>query len=113
MSWGLVICSACKRVVHQDGEKIDDAHPRGWTHCEDKSPRCVNASRDYPKSREEIVGRVCGHDGGFQEPNPPEMVRVYPQRDPFTGRRMGGSGTLRNGSCPCGSGKKRKRCCDA
>ena len=57
MSWGLVICSKCKREVHQDGPG------KTWRHCEDKTPRCEGASSDYPTSQAEIVGRACYMDG--------------------------------------------------
>ena len=57
MSTGLVICSRCKREVHQIAPGTN-----GWIHCEDKTPRCKDASSIYPKSRAEIVGRYCGSD---------------------------------------------------
>lgn len=73
MSYGLVICSSCRREVHQDGPN----HPTGptgrqlaktWTHCEDKSPRCDGAVSVYPKQAQEIVGPVCCRDelGGME-----------------------------------------------
>ena len=57
MSTGLVICSICKREVHQDGEN------HSWRHCEDKTLRCEGASSVYPKSKDEIMGKYCGCDG--------------------------------------------------
>jgi len=47
-----------------------------------------------PEGREEVVRLLDG------EPPPRPVVR--------TGPRVG-----RNGACGCGSGKKRKRCCNA
>ena len=56
MSYGLVICSACKREVHQDGEN------QTWRHCEDKTPRCEGAVSSYPTEKSEIIGDFCGKD---------------------------------------------------
>lgn len=65
MSTGLVICSTCKREVHQDGEN------QTWRHCEDKSSRCAGAKSIYPSSKAEIVGKFCGGDDGpLLEENP-------------------------------------------
>ena len=61
MSTGLVICSECKREVHQDGPHLLD-EPDTWRHCEDKSPRCKGADSTYPQDRSEIVGKFCGMD---------------------------------------------------
>lgn len=62
MSYGLVICSVCKREVH--ARMISNINSSGdnWEHCEDKSPRCYGASSIYPKSKDEIVGIACGYD---------------------------------------------------
>lgn len=70
MSYGLVICGACKREVHQDGPSELVPHTFGngssevttWRHCEDKTPRCAGASSKYPESTVEIVGPFCGRD---------------------------------------------------
>lgn len=72
MSSGIVVCSACKREVHQNGAIVHGSRcecPRssgwcttGWTHCEDKTPRCAGATSDFPESTAEIVGRWCGID---------------------------------------------------
>lgn len=43
MSYGLVICSLCKREVHQDDEN------RSWQHCDDQTPLCVGAQGVYPE----------------------------------------------------------------
>ena len=56
MSYGIVICSVCKREVHQDGPN------HTWTHCEDKTPRCEKAHSSYPDNVGEIVGKWCGMD---------------------------------------------------
>lgn len=56
MSYGLVICSECKREVHQDGPN------NTWRHCEDKTPRCLNAMSVYPESTASIKGKFCGCD---------------------------------------------------
>ena len=57
MSYGMVICSKCKREVHQDGPG------QSWTHCEDKTPRCEGAQSIYPsKDRSELVGKWCAKD---------------------------------------------------
>ncbi len=61
MSTGLVICSKCKREVHQDGPHLLD-EPSTWRHCEDKSQRCEGAVSAYPTSKAEIVGEFCGID---------------------------------------------------
>ena len=58
MSYGIVVCSICKREMHQDG----DNHT--WRHCEDKTPRCVGAYLIYPRPYDlkNIVGKWCGCD---------------------------------------------------
>lgn len=56
MSTGIVVCSLCRREVHQDGPH------HTWTHCDDKSPRCVGAVSSYPSDKSEIVGPYCGVD---------------------------------------------------
>lgn len=56
MSYGLVICSVCKREVHQDGPN------QTWRHCEDKTPRCAGAVSAYPQTTNEIRGKWCGRD---------------------------------------------------
>lgn len=77
MSAGLVICSVCRREVHQDGPP--ETVPMGdgrtyqlgtWCHCEDRSPRCGGAQSIYPTSRAQIVGRYCGCDGFEDEGTP-------------------------------------------
>lgn len=73
MSCGLVICSACKREVHQDGEF--DGPSRGWRHCVDKTARCEGATSKYPESTAEIAGRFCGADD-------------YPERHHVGGERF-------------------------
>ena len=60
MSTGMVICSACKREMHQDGPR---AIENGWQHCEDGSPRCANATADYPRTAAEVRGAYCCADG--------------------------------------------------
>jgi len=69
MSSGLVICSVCKREVHQDGPASTHTTItgapytlHGWQHCEDKTPRCDGASSIWPMDRFEIVGKFCGRD---------------------------------------------------
>jgi hypothetical protein len=59
MSYGLVICSACKREVHQSGDRNIQ---RGWQHCEDKTPLCSEATTAYPRAKDEIAGAYCGMD---------------------------------------------------
>jgi len=62
MSWGMCICSGCRREVHQDGAK--DANNRtGWTHCEDHTPICPNSRADYAQTIAEVKGKWCGCDG--------------------------------------------------
>jgi hypothetical protein len=56
MSWGILICSKCKREIHQDGPD------HSWTHCEDKTSICDGAGKIYPTSREQIKGKFCGKD---------------------------------------------------
>ncbi len=74
MGSGLVVCSACKREVHQNGplQHTDGCRCKsnntgfcraGWTHCEDKTPLCAGAESVYPKGRGFIRGRYCGIDG--------------------------------------------------
>lgn len=98
MSTGLVICSVCKREVHQDAP-FKQGEPRGWRHCEDKTPRCAGATSDYPLSAAEIRGRWCGSDDSDHRFTP-RITRPV---------RAGSIG--RNEPCFCGSGKKYKRCC--
>lgn len=76
MSTGLVICSACRREVHQDGGRPAPDQPAGWRHCEDQSPRCEGATSRYPENAGEIVGLYCGADddaGRF-----PRRARRFP-----------------------------------
>ena len=47
MSYGIVICSKCKREVHQDGSE------HSWRHCEDKTAICQNAEDCWR------AGEVC------------------------------------------------------
>ncbi len=61
MSTGIVVCSKCRREVHQDGPKDKDGR-YGWRHCEDKTPKCEGATVDYAE-RGEPKGRFCGMDG--------------------------------------------------
>jgi hypothetical protein len=63
MSSGLVICSVCRREVHQDGNALTPGGTWTWRHCEDKSPRCDGASFVYPSKRSDIVGSFCEMDG--------------------------------------------------
>lgn len=60
MSTGIVMCSVCRREVHQDGPRVNDRAT--WLHCEDKTPICEGAAVAYPLSPSEMVGRVCGVD---------------------------------------------------
>ena len=60
MSTGVVVCSLCRREIHQDGER-DIPGQTGWRHCDDKSPRCFGAKADYPLS-DEPLGKWCGRD---------------------------------------------------
>lgn len=53
MSHGIVICSKCKRELHQDG---------GWFHCEDDTPRCDYGSSEYVENPNDIKGKWCGRD---------------------------------------------------
>lgn len=59
MSTGLVICSNCRREVHQDGDKGVE---NGWRHCEDKTPICAVAHAAYPEAGETPRGEWCGRD---------------------------------------------------
>lgn len=70
MSYGLVICSKCKREVHQSSITVNyrpnldgtgTISPK-WYHCEDGSLICEGAMSKFPKSREEIVGKPCMKD---------------------------------------------------
>ena len=65
MSYGIVVCSKCRREVHQNGGMECGM---GWTHCTGSSaapgsPICKGAKAVYPSSTEEIVGAYCGADG--------------------------------------------------
>lgn len=60
MSAGIVVCSACRREVHQDGPLVDGRS--GWSHCEDKSPICDDAGAVYPDAGEQPRGHWCGRD---------------------------------------------------
>lgn len=48
MSYGLVVCSACRREAH--------AGAGGWFHCNDATPLCNGASAVWPSSTEENCG---------------------------------------------------------
>ena len=72
MSWGLVVCSYCKREVHQDGPRNHSKLCQcpgntgfclaTWTHCEDGKPICDDSSAIYPKDSMDIRGKVCRRD---------------------------------------------------
>jgi hypothetical protein len=62
MSWGMCICSVCKREVHQDGAKDAQGRTR-WTHCEDKTPICEHGLAEYAQDLREVKGKYCGRDG--------------------------------------------------
>ncbi len=125
MSCGLVICSACRRELEQTGPRSVE---NGWRHL-DGSPRCLAATTDYPQCEAQmsdgsrctenavksvpggapfsflwICGRGHGVDPAADAPAEPVMFRSS------VGRR-GGAGNERNSPCPCGSGRKYKRCC--
>ena len=67
MSTGIVICSTCKREVHQDGPFDPKTNAYSWTHCEDKTPRCEGATSDWPVSKDEIKGKWCGADEAYYD----------------------------------------------
>lgn len=60
MSYGTVICSTCKREVHQSRNTSTDR--LYWFHCEDESDICRDSTATYPMSIAEIVGKWCGRD---------------------------------------------------
>lgn len=65
MSSGLVICSVCKKEVHQDGPK------HSWRHCSrfhGWTPMCDGAIPIYPRARDVINGLFCQADGLAPEP---------------------------------------------
>lgn len=131
MSVGLVYCSGCRREAHQSGPREVE---NGWQH-DDGTPRCAGATTEYVRKLDDVAGGVrCelydARIGGRCERRAvkcvPNGIDAYgsawiceqshkpAQRACMLGadgRRMGGSGNLRNGPCPCGSGKKAKRCC--
>lgn len=66
MSAGLVVCSACRREVHQNGPYKYPEKPPGfrestWQHCEDQTPICIGASAPYA-DRHEVKGKACFAD---------------------------------------------------
>ena len=97
MSYGIVMCSICHREVHQDGPRDNG---NGWRHCEDRSIICTGGQASYPESVEQIKGKWCGRDGFVKPVSIANKITDYP-----TGKAG------RNDPCPCGSGKKYKRCC--
>ena len=127
MSTGLVICNACKREAEQSIRRTDGG-PNDWAH-DDATPLCDGARARYPVEGEHVLceasigGARCTRRAIKLLPGREPWETIWtcggdhqsPQRasvrDPSTGRRIGGSGNLRNHGCPCGSGKKRKRCC--
>lgn len=56
MSYGVVMCDKCYREVHQDGPD------HSWTHCEDKTPKCAEASTVYRDDFTPAVGKFCFRD---------------------------------------------------
>lgn len=71
MSWGMCICSTCKREVHQTGEIFTGGIRRAtWQHCDDKSEICLGARADYAQSLSEVKGKWCGSDGKPGDPSP-------------------------------------------
>ncbi len=62
MSYGLVICSFCKREVHQDGTKDATTGRHAWKHCNTGSWICHDAKAIHPQSRDEIMAEFCGAD---------------------------------------------------
>ena len=60
MSYGIVICSICKREVHQ--KRNTETDRLSWFHCEDTTDICSTAQTVYPSSTEEIRGAYCGMD---------------------------------------------------
>jgi len=66
MSTGLVICSVCRREVHQDGPRDEQRGCGTWRHCSrfhGWTPICEGGHATYPNTREEIVGLFCQADG--------------------------------------------------
>ena len=66
MSTGLVVCSICKKEVHQDGKRDLTTGRAAWHHCSrfhNWTPICKDAMATYPQSRQEIVGLFCQADG--------------------------------------------------
>lgn len=61
MSAGLVVCSKCRREVHQDGPRDQAAGSRSWRHCEDKTARCDGATSEHA-TPEQVQGVACFAD---------------------------------------------------
>lgn len=85
MSCGRVVCSSCRREIDQGGPRDVSS---GWRHLADGTPRCAGASSDWP--------------------NPGELP---PKPATWESLRLSRYGIGRNDPCPCGSGRKAKRCC--
>jgi hypothetical protein len=74
MSCGIVVCSNCKREVHMED--------RLWSHCEDGTSLCAEASAVYPRTHAAIQGKWCGRDDlsfwrnrrGRIQPNNPKLL---------------------------------------
>jgi len=73
MSTGIVVCSQCKREIHQGFDM-------GWFHCEGQTARCQGASSIYPASTHEIIGKWCGIDGDGSIPGEPRR-KIVPKGD--------------------------------
>lgn len=59
MSYGIMVCDACAREVHQDGGLDPETKRHRWRHCDDKTPACGKvryAGDGEPK------GKFCGAD---------------------------------------------------
>ena len=61
MSYGVVMCGECYREVHQESD-------RTWFHCEDQTPMCAGAGRQFPRRPDELRGKWCGADSCGMQP---------------------------------------------
>ena len=105
MSWGLVICSVCKREVHQSGPKDRE---NGWEHCEDRTPRCHEGQSQYPAVAEDIAGKWCGADDLDRKFGQATATRACAHSPSIIHRTGGVSAKLDNWCSGCGERIVRK-----
>ena len=123
---GIWYCAECDEIVNMrrldtQGLRVDDLISGKYTSMFEKGLRfggkqrllearlkkISNVKESMPKGQESTVAACVGHEEPHIVPSPspeaPSIVASPPQEKY--------PGTPRSAPCPCGSGKKYKRCC--